>query len=657
MEKDKKLIRSIISSFSADLLAECIISIFNIKNDTGIKKPGVIIIPGAIYYDNGNFFELYINGKSYKNFHAVLVGNTVKQLDNILKYLGDVDDIDKSLYLENENSQKYKSAKNKKILKIKIIVQQGDRTQSRGDCITRSKIELRPYQKKVIKFINDRGNDSLLVVHGTGMGKTLSALVASQCFLDANPTFKVTVISPASLIKNFEKEMVMYGGKLSNNYHFYSFEKFTNINKRERMTPLKLFLQLNENKYKTKYPTLKKKKLLEKMTAAYETKVKNNEVLMKKYRERIKEIDEDYEDYDCNNTMLIIDEAHNLRNMGVMYNTIFRCAKKSKKLLLLTATPFVNDLGDFIPLINMIHRDKNILKKNEISNNNLLYGISTLLKNKISFLNDKSSEFYPRVKINKIESVMSDDFYQRYKEAITVDKSYGKNPHVFYTGYRRAVNEIGASEYINQKIDSVIDILDDGKQTIIFTNWIKAGVDVLKNTLNDLSLIPNNNVSYSVISGKISLKDRQKIVKDFNNKLIRILIITMAGSEGLDFKEVSNVIILDPVWNPSTLEQIIGRAVRFKSHINLPMSERLVNVYLLILRTPPVKIAENEKKLIRLMIKDKGLKIGSKEEEKIILEYANEHKLISGDEVLYHVIEEKKVMLKKVIEILKNISI
>ena len=53
----------------------------------------------------------------------------------------------------------------------------------------------------------------LLVVHGTGCGKTLSAVTASQCYLDKNPRKRVVFIGPASLLTNFQKELKAYGGK------------------------------------------------------------------------------------------------------------------------------------------------------------------------------------------------------------------------------------------------------------------------------------------------------------------------------------------------------------------------------------------------------------------------------------------------------------
>ena len=60
---------------------------------------------------------------------------------------------------------------------------------------------------------------------------------------------------------------------------------------------------------------------------------------------------------------------------------------------------------------------------------------------------------------------------------------------------------------------------------------------------------------------------------------IKVLFISKAGSEGLDLKNTSNIIIMESGWNENSMEQIIGRGVRYKSHESLPKSKRAVTVY------------------------------------------------------------------------------
>jgi hypothetical protein len=60
---------------------------------------------------------------------------------------------------------------------------------------------------------------------------------------------------------------------------------------------------------------------------------------------------------------------------------------------------------------------------------------------------------------------------------------------------------------------------------------------------------------------------------------IKVLMITRSGSEGISLKNVRNVHILEPYWNNIRLSQVIGRANRLNSHIDLPVAERNFTVH------------------------------------------------------------------------------
>jgi len=302
--------------------------------------------------------------------------------------------------------------------------------------------------------------------------------------------------------------------------------------------------------------------------------------------------------------------------------------KNCEKLLLLTATPYVNSPYDFKSLIQLLYQSESIISKSGLSlpktskeygSSNYVRGLDTikkLLKNKVSYFNDKDETLYPKIIMKPIKIQMTNDYYVKYRVALVQDRQYGDRPDLFFHGYRRAVNKVGIEDYINEKIGAVLDILDDDKKAVIFTNWLEAGVEILQTILDE------HNITYEVISGQITPSKRLDIVEEYNrNDELSVLIITTAGSEGLDLKGVRNMIILDPVWNPATMEQIIGRAVRFRSHIHLPEEERNVTVY-------PIILASSEAGTIP-----------------------------SGDEILYEIIEKKRMALEDITELLKEISI
>jgi hypothetical protein len=65
-----------------------------------------------------------------------------------------------------------------------------------------------------------------------------------------------------------------------------------------------------------------------------------------------------------------------------------------------------------------------------------------------------------------------------------------------------------------------------------------------------------------------------------NGAKVKVIIISKAGSEGLDFKTIRQIHILEPWFNMNRIEQIIGRGVRNLSHCALPFPKRNVQIYL-----------------------------------------------------------------------------
>jgi hypothetical protein len=92
---------------------------------------------------------------------------------------------------------------------------------------------------------------------------------------------------------------------------------------------------------------------------------------------------------------------------------------------------------------------------------------------------------------------------------------------------------------------------------------------------------------YSVITGDPTISpdnlyELKALTNDDNThgENVKVVIISVAGSEGLDFKNIRQVHILEPWYNMNLLEQIIGRAIRNCSHKRLPYSHRNVELYL-----------------------------------------------------------------------------
>jgi hypothetical protein len=86
----------------------------------------------------------------------------------------------------------------------------------------------------------------------------------------------------------------------------------------------------------------------------------------------------------------------------------------------------------------------------------------------------------------------------------------------------------------------------------------------------DKSFSPNNAQDIKTITNE----------DNKNGEMVKVVLISKAGAEGLDFKCIRQVHILEPWYNLNRIEQIIGRGVRQKSHCLLPFEERNVEIYM-----------------------------------------------------------------------------
>ncbi len=130
-----------------------------------------------------------------------------------------------------------------------------------------------------------------------------------------------------------------------------------------------------------------------------------------------------------------------------------------------------------------------------------------------------------------------------------------------------ALEHIGITRYDNKNLfkskrTSDIDALSLQSDNIKYpAKYIMITGDPL--------LSPDNNKELKAVTS----------LDNVDGKQVKVVIISKAGSEGIDFKFIRQVHILDPWYNLSREEQIIGRAVRYCSHKDLPLSHRNVEIY------------------------------------------------------------------------------
>ena len=131
----------------------------------------------------------------------------------------------------------------------------------------------------------------------------------------------------------------------------------------------------------------------------------------------------------------------------------------------------------------------------------------------------------------------------------------------------------------------------------IYSNYVNfGGVNLVKNILlnngfyeytpgkasdmekysNKLFIVYDNSKS---ITAKENLRKIFNSAENKNGDIIKIIIGSPSVSEGITFKNVRNVHILEPFWNLSRVNQIVGRATRNHSHDDLPQHHRFVKIF------------------------------------------------------------------------------
>ena len=127
----------------------------------------------------------------------------------------------------------------------------------------------------------------------------------------------------------------------------------------------------------------------------------------------------------------------------------------------------------------------------------------------------------------------------------------------------------------------------DNKRYILFSND--------REKTNQLMHLFNGD--YSLVNDELfnELPDRIKTNNKFQlyGKMIRIMMITQSGAEGISLKNVRSVLITEYFWNSVRINQVIGRAVRTCSHELLPKEERNVQVIGYIMKLTKEQLKKN----------------------------------------------------------------
>jgi len=238
--------------------------------------------------------------------------------------------------------------------------------------------------------------------------------------------------------------------------------------------------------------------------------------------------------------------------------------------------------------------DENIIndetaKKNEL--NEYMNSIDIFIKSLIKYL----------VNIKK-----SDNNHTIYDDIKSYETQYNYDFDNFYKSSKKKSNLFNELYKLSPKFIKIIFNIKSSKGTVmIYSNYvlmeglqifkiylelfgfinINSDTSLDKNKLNPSIKLNTDYLRYCEFHGKINKDVRTENKTIFNNeknkygKYCKIIMISPAGSEGITLSNVRQVHIIEPYWNEVRIEQVIGRAVRFCQHKDLPLDERIVDIY------------------------------------------------------------------------------
>ena len=155
----------------------------------------------------------------------------------------------------------------------------------------------------------------------------------------------------------------------------------------------------------------------------------------------------------------------------------------------------------------------------------------------------------------------------------------------------------------SKKIYNIMNIIEKSEGIVIlYSNFIAGGCIPMACALEEMGFNRYNednilnkdqtksqekNGNYILLTGDVNLSknDKQNYIestssKNKNGDIIKVIIISEAASEGLDFKNVRQVHILEPWFNLYRTGQIEGRGIRYKSHCELKFAKRNCLIFL-----------------------------------------------------------------------------
>jgi hypothetical protein len=331
---------------------------------------------------------------------------------------------------------------------------------------------------------------------------------------------------------------------------------------------------------------------------------------------------------DLKDQLLIVDEAHKLREPATKAHQYFKKLNPAKRMYL-TASPVYNHPSDLASLVNLAAGSKVLpntrndfestftkmekirpsfwgrLRGVKPGERQVLQNIPQLkdvLHKWVDYHENKDTGDFPTSSEKIIHVPMSEKQQEvqdalldkappwvRYKiknnlppskqekqlinSFLTTQRQLASSPQAFSHGMTTE-EAVKHSPKLQLAVKNLMARMNENPnhKAVIYSNYLESGLTPYKH------LLEQHKVPYGMFTGAMKKPEREQLVRDYNDNKIKALLLSTAGAEGLDLKGTRQIQLLDPHFNEEKMRQIIGRGVRYKSHSHLPEAERNVDV-------------------------------------------------------------------------------
>lgn len=564
-----------------------------------------------------------------------------------------------------------------------------------------SDYQLQSHQKFLRRVLSpDSPTRNLLMVHGTGVGKTCTAIQIAEEYI-LRPEFqekRVLVVAGPAVQSNFKTEIFdVQRVSLDKTQTLLSSKQCTG----RRYLDMLMRIESDPKQWNVPETRMRLGTLADRIISEfYEfTGYSSFGALINKKFLDLKPADAEkwvHETFD--NRLLIIDEAHNLREGASEMKTVSTALETLVKtanglvLVLLTATPMYDSHEELIFYMNLFlwnDRLQSLTKKLSASDfftsNGTLKAskeqeVRTWAQTYVSFVKGENPFTFPfRLPAPDVEGLpepltgftglelgsasrikyltLTASTLSGHQKKV-LDGTKGKEgdeesrmaymiPTISVLPESKEFGEVfrpvGSQwQYVSEpcltpetlpgvsaKFVTILRSIEASKGIVmVYSNYVERGSRLFAMALEEHGYTPasgppllanpaytgKSKGEYILLSSEVSTPQTNALLqlarsdRNVNGEKVRVIVTTPRISEGVNFRYVRQIHLLDPWWNMSRIEQVIGRALRTCSHQALPFEEQNCSVYLHVVRSD-IEHECFDEYTYRTKVEEKGIRI------------------------------------------------